>query len=451
MNKVRQDKALAEAIAAAAEREGGRVYYVGGCVRDSLMGRESKDIDIEVHGILPERLERILDGIGVRTEMGESFGVYGLSGSSIDIAMPRKETCVGRGHRDFKIDVDPFCGAEAAARRRDFTVNAMMRDVLRGTLIDPFGGQADMERKVIRHVCDQTFPEDALRVFRAAQFAARLDYTVAEETVALCRTMSVAELSAERVFEELKKALLTAERPSVFFETLREMEQLKAWFAEVEALVGVLQNPKYHPEGDVYRHTMQVLDRAAARRAEAENPLGLMMAALVHDLGKAEVTEWKNGAWHAYGHETAGISAVQRLVGRLTNHRVLHRYLKNMTELHMKPNVLAATEASVKSTNRMFDASVAPADLILLAAADGGTAETETFLRERLAVYRRYMARPCVQGRDLIAAGAVPGKAFAEALEYARKLHLAGVEKESALKQTLAYLKTQGNGYGQKS
>ena len=144
--------------------------------------------------------------------------------------------------------VDPGLGVTEAARRRDFTVNAMLRDVLTGELIDPFHGRRDLKRGVLRHVDDKTFPEDPLRVLRAAQFSARLGFRVAKETVRLCSTMDLTALAKERVMLELEKALLQAEHPSVFFEILREMDQLRPWFSECADLIGVPQNPRFHTE-----------------------------------------------------------------------------------------------------------------------------------------------------------------------------------------------------------
>ena len=172
-----RDRETARRIAQEVQPLGGSVYYVGGCVRDRLLGRESKDLDIEVHGITPQQLEIVLDRMGGRRTVGASFGVYGLAGCGLDIAMPRREAAVGRGHRDFTVEVDPWLGPERAARRRDFTVNALMEDVLTGQVLDFFGGREDLRRGLLRHVDDRSFPEDPLRVLRGAQFAARFGFS----------------------------------------------------------------------------------------------------------------------------------------------------------------------------------------------------------------------------------------------------------------------------------
>ena len=258
-----RDRETARRIAQAVRPLGGSVYYVGGCVRDRLLGRESKDLDIEVHGVTPQQLEAVLDRMGGRRTVGVSFGVYGLAGCGLD----------------FPVEGDPWLGPERAARRRAFTVNALMEDVLTGQVLDFFGGREDLRRGILRHVDDHSFPEDPLRVLRGAQFAARFGFTVAEETVALCRTMDLLALSRERVEGELQKALLQAPRPSIFFRTLDIMHQLRPWFTEVQRLQGVPQPPRYHGEGDVWEHTMAVLDIAAELRPQAAQPVALMLAA----------------------------------------------------------------------------------------------------------------------------------------------------------------------------
>lgn len=449
MTPMEKDIAMAQKIAALVQQQGGRVCYVGGFVRDTLLHRENKDIDIEVHGISPAALEAILDSLGQRLAMGESFGIYGLRGCSLDIAMPRKSGCRGSGHDNFGSFVEPFAGTEEAARRRDFTINALMQDVLTGQILDYFGGREDLAAGVIRHVSGETFSEDPLRALRAAQFAARFGFRVAPETIALCRKLSLKDIARERVFLEVQKALLKAERPSVFFETLRQMEQLEDWFPEVKALIGVGQSPRHHAEGDVWNHTMMVLDEAARLRAQVANPLGFMLSALTHDFGKAVCSEEVDGVIHAYGHEKEGLPLVKQFLKRITCETRLLEYVLNLTELHMKPNVVAGVRSAVKVTNKMFDAAVDPVGLICIALADDRGRITrepgishEDFLRQRLEIYREYMSRPYVAGKDLVAAGMTPGVHFTKILEYAHKLRLAGVPKEEALRHVLGYARS---------
>lgn len=445
MDHFEKDLQMTRQIARLAAEQGGRAYFVGGYVRDHLAGRDNKDIDVEIHGLTPKQAEALLDSLGTRLTIGESFGIYGLRGYHVDIALPRKETLRGVGHRDFDVCVDPFIGTEKAAKRRDFTVNAMMQDVLSGEILDHFGGREDLKKGIIRHVSGETFAEDPLRVLRGAQFAARFGFSVAEETVVLCASMELCHLPRERITEELKKALLKAEQPSIFFEILRQMGHLSYWFPELEALIGIEQNPRHHAEGDVWTHTMMVVDQAAKLRQRAENPFGFMLAAVTHDFGKAICTEEIGGVIHAYEHETKGLPLVEQFLKRLTGERKLRDYVCNLVQLHMKPFTVAAAGASVKSTNHMFDQAVDPEALICIAEADnrGKISDHpyvpyEDYLRERLEIYREYMARPCVMGRDLTEAGLQPGGNYSQLLAYAHKLHLAGIPKEQALKQVLA-------------
>ncbi len=444
-----KDVSIAKNIAKEVAAAGGVAYFVGGCVRDSLMGIESTDIDVEIHGISPETLEGILDSLGERLEFGKSFGVYSLSGTHLDIAMPRRESVTGHGHKDFKIDIDPFIGTKNAAKRRDFTVNALMKNVMTGEIVDHFEGRTDLGKGVLRHVDDSSFPEDPLRVLRAAQFAARFDFEIAPETMSLCSKMDISTLSRERVFAETEKALLKADKPSKFFELLREMGQLSVWFFELEALIGLPQNAKYHTEGDVWRHTMMVLDEAALRRKDAVRPLPFMISALVHDLGKIDATTVDDdGVVHAYAHETNGLSRTQRFLSRLSADKALTEYVLNMCKLHMKPNVMAVAGSKIKKTNALFDEAAEPADLILLALSDarGKTSDypfvdTAPFLWERFGIYKEYMSRPYVMGRDLIDAGIAPSEKFSDILEFAHSLRLGGIPKDTALKETLSYAK----------
>lgn len=412
-----QNLEMANRIAKRAAAEGGTAYFAGGYVRDLLRGKDNKDIDIEVHQILPARLEQILDDLGTRISIGESFGVYNLKGYALDIAMPRKEENRGRGHKDFDVCVDPWIGTCKAARRRDFTVNAMMQNVLTGEIVDHFNGQSDLRNGIIRHVNADTFIEDPLRVLRAAQFAARLNFQVAPETVELCRSMDLSSLPRERILGELEKALLKAERPSVFFTVLREMDQLALWFRELTLL-----------EEPLRKRTMRRLDAAARLRESAENPLGFMLAALVCDLS----------------------DLAERFLQRLTNEKAVLEYAWSLSHGRFSLTDPPTERKTVEETNVLFDQVTDPEGLLLLYRAERSArdpAEKEdtskdsaqdAFLRQRLAVYRETLSRPCVMGRDLIAAGLKPSKQFSAYLDYAHRLHLAGVDRAEALRRTVA-------------
>ncbi|MBE5767297.1 MAG: HD domain-containing protein [Clostridiales bacterium] len=425
------DLERAHAIAGEVARRGGRAYFVGGFVRDHLMGVKSKDVDIEVYGLMPDELGALLDGFGEVYEKGAAFRVFGLRHTDIDIAMPRSESRIGEGHRDFAVTVDPFLPKEIAASRRDFTINAMMMDILTGEIIDLFGGKEDLENRIIRHVNDATFADDALRVYRAAQFAARLNAQVAPETVELCRSMETGALSRERVFAEMEKALLQAETPSVYFSCLKAFGKLPEILIRME---NTPQNPEYHPEGDVLVHTMQVLDRAAKLRSRAQRPRDFMLAALCHDMGKTVSTKLKNGKITSAEHADTGAPLAKAFLQELTSDRALLAYVENMVLLHMRPNLYVQDKSRPAAFRRMYDEALCPEDLILLSVADKGDEKCEAPLRAALDDYYAIMEKPMVLGRDLIAAGIPAGPHMAELVARARRLHFSGHDKRSALR-----------------
>lgn len=471
MNEI--DKTIIEKLASRVAELGGRAYMVGGAVRDEIMKRPIKDVDIEVHGISGAVLEAVLKELGKPLRFGSAFGVYSLAGHQIDIALPRSERKAGNGHRDFEIEIDPFIGIKEAARRRDFTMNALLKDILSGEIADPYGGTEDIKNRIIRHIDDKKFGEDPLRALRAAQFRSRFGFQVAPSTISICRALDLRNLSAERVEMEMKKALLESRRPSEFFECLREMGQLGYWFKELEQLIGLEQNSEFHPEGDVWTHTMMVLDRAAQFRPYVSDPYAFMLLALTHDFGKITTTEFVNGAIHAYGHELQGAEIAERFLDRVCHGSDIKKYIANMIPNHMRPNKIAESRSAVKKTNHLFDNVLAPSDLIYFAICDKPklpyvlqsqdkdsikaemdkgiekelytTTENEReqeridFLFDRLEVYRETMAKPYVTGKDLIINGVMPGEDFGTILEYAHKLRLAGIPKDNALRQTISY------------
>ncbi|MDR1598720.1 MAG: HD domain-containing protein [Oscillospiraceae bacterium] len=441
---------LAYALAREIAGAGGRAYFAGGRVRDALRGVEDADadVDLEVYGLTPEILRSILGQHGAVNAVGKSFGVLRLGGYGLEVSMPRRERATGRGHKDFDVSVDPFMPFSEACVRRDFTVNAMLRDALTGEVIDPYGGLDDIKARILRHVRAETFAEDPLRAYRAARFAARFGYAVAPETVRLCASMDLAPLSRERVFAELAKALTLASKPSLFFNALADMDQLGASFLEISRMRGVPQDPRHHPEGDVWVHTMGVLDQAARLREQANEPLFYMLAALCHDIGKPDCTVIRDEAERrisAVGHEDIGVELARTQLHRLTNQNALIDYVLNMVQMHMRPNRLAQSRSQLKKTRAMFDKSVNPNDLILLSKADvlvtsqaERADELEVFLYDRLDDYRKRMREPMLNGRDLIAAGFVPGPGFSEWIARARLFHMSGLTTDRVLRQLVS-------------
>lgn len=245
--------------------------------------------------------------------------------------------------------------------------------------------------------------------------------------------------------DELKNVLLTYEKPSEYFESVKNNENFNEYFPELAALTGVPQNRKYHQEGDVWVHTMLVVDEAAKRKSKVSDPFAFMLSALCHDFGKAAVTETgDDGIVHAYGHEEAGIPLVSAFLSRLSAEKELTGYVLNMTRLHMEPNIMANAGSKIKSTNRLFEESVAPYDLIQLSVCDGlgkipVSESNEEFLLKRFDAFNEIMSRPYVDADDLINAGLKDSICFDDILSHAHKLRLAGIKKDNAMIQTLAY------------
>jgi tRNA nucleotidyltransferase (CCA-adding enzyme) len=329
-------------LARAIQNAGGRALLVGGCVRDQLMSREPKDWDLEVYGVKPNRLRELLDQFGSVNVVGEAFTVYKL-GPDIDISVPRRERKSGRGHRAFIIESDPTMTIEQATRRRDFTINAILEDPLTEEIIDPFHGQADLELRILRAVSVDTFAEDSLRVLRAAQFAARFEFRIEPETVELCRTIDLSDLPAERIWGEMEKLLLRAQHPSIGLRCLHALGVLEKLFPEINALIGVPQDPIWHPEGDVFVHTRLVIDRARELIDDLAyaKQVTVMLAALAHDFGKPPTTEFLEGRWRSRGHEEGGVPPTEAFLDRLNIHTLdgydVRAQVIALVREHLKP------------------------------------------------------------------------------------------------------------------
>jgi len=335
--------ARALAIAEAVRREGGRALIVGGWVRDRLLGLdESKDIDIEVYGVPGDRLRTLLESLGRVETVGESFQVYKCG--DIDVSLPRRESKAGRGHRGFVVSGDPSMSIEDAARRRDFTVNAIAHDPLTQEYLDPFNGRRDLHDRVLRVVDAATFGDDSLRVLRAVQFAARFDLTLEPASHDLCRRIPLDDLPAERVWGEFEK-LLGAPRPSAGLALALDLGVIERVFPEVHALVGCPQEPEWHPEGDVWVHTLQVVDQARTRVDDLPRPqrVAVMLGAVCHDLGKPATTAFSDGRIRSIDHEEQGVAPATRVLDRLNIHSLdgydVRAQVLGMTAQHLKPGM----------------------------------------------------------------------------------------------------------------
>jgi tRNA nucleotidyltransferase (CCA-adding enzyme) len=286
-----------------------KIYRVGGCVRDRLLGLPVNDIDWVVTGATADQMLKL----GYKS-IGKDFPVFLHPDSKQEYALARSERKTGPGYRGFEISADPATTIEQDLLRRDLTINAMAEDE-DGNIVDPYGGQRDIEARCLRHV-SAAFVEDPVRVLRVARFAARfhkLGFTVADDTRELIREIGQAgeleALVAERVWSELSRALDEAD-PAVFFTTLRDCEVLERLFPEIEALFGVPQNPTYHPEIDTGLHVMMALQQSAALNHDNET----RFAVLMHDLGKATTPAEVLPSHH--GHEARGSKPVKNFCRR---------------------------------------------------------------------------------------------------------------------------------------
>jgi len=330
----------AEKIAAAARDAGGRALFVGGWVRDRLMGHESKNIDIEIFGLPADRVRTILESLGRVDAVGASFQVF--KSGDVDVSLPRRDSKAGRGHKGFEVTGDPSMSVEDAARRRDFRINAILWDPLTDEHLDPFDGRGDLERRLLRVVDPSTFCDDSLRALRAIQFAARFDFTLDDEAKALCRSMPLDDLPAERIWGEVEKLLL-ARTPSTGLALALDLGIVAKLWPEMKAMDGCPQEPEWHPEGDVWVHTLQVVDQARSRIDDLPRPqqLAMMLGAVCHDLGKPATTKFADGRIRSLDHEEQGVPPATALLDRL-NVRSIDGYdvrgqVLGLTAQHLKP------------------------------------------------------------------------------------------------------------------
>jgi tRNA nucleotidyltransferase (CCA-adding enzyme) len=431
-------------ITALAE-SGARAYVVGGAVRDALLGLPVTDFDLEVYGLAPGALDEALRGLGHVDAVGQAFTVFKLSGLSdfdgvIDVSIPRRDSKAGPGHRGIAVLGDPDLPIEEASRRRDFTINAMLMDPRTGDVLDPHGGRRDLEARVLRAVDARTFGDDPLRALRAVQLAARFSLTVDPETGRLAAAMPLSELPAERVFGEIEKLLLKARRPSLGFTLLRDWGMLRAVGPELEPLADTPQDPEWHPEGDVWTHTLQALDQAALLLEGLDRPraLAVMLGTLCHDLGKPSTTRFEDGHTRSRGHEEAGVAPTVTLLDRWNVHSLLGYDLRPqvlaLVANHLKPGQLyddrdRVSDGAIRRLSRKCEPDllyrVARADCLGRSPGSFEPVAMEWF-RDKVRELNVAMRppEPLLLGRDILALGVAPGPRVGEILRavYERQL-----------------------------
>ncbi len=431
-------------------RAGGRAMLVGGCVRDELMGIEPTDWDIEVFGVDAERLREIVAEFGEVNAVGEAFAVYKI-GSDLDVSLPRRERRSGVGHRGFAIEGDPAMSFDEACSRRDFTVNAILKDVITGEIVDPFDGRGDIGRKLLKMVSRTTFGEDSLRVLRAAQFAARFEFEIEAETADICKAIDVTDLPKERIWGEFEKLLLKARRPSIGLKLLFEFNVFRQLFPEIEAMTGVPQEPEWHPEGDVDVHTMMVVDEARLLIDDLDYPrqVAVMLGALCHDLGKPPTTEFVDGRIRSRGHDEAGVEPTISVLDTLGIHTLggfdVREQVVQLVRYHLKPGEYFNAEARQPVGDgafRRLARKVAPDLLYRVAKADSlgrypdgdknkaifGSEAQEWFIeRVRHLDVEKKAPDPLLMGRHLIEMGLTPGPVFKTILDAVYEKQLDGL------------------------
>jgi tRNA nucleotidyltransferase (CCA-adding enzyme) len=430
---------LALELARAVRGAGGRALVVGGWVRDRLLGRTSKDLDIEVYGIPTDRLLPLLQRLGRVDTVGESFTVYKLE--NIDVSLPRRESKTGRGHKGFTVEGDPNLSYREAARRRDFTVNAISQDPLTDELIDPFNGRGDLEVRVLKAVDPVTFVEDSLRVLRAIQFAARFELTLDAQTKALCRSLPLDDLPSERIWGEFEKLLLQAGRPSLGFVLALELGVVERLLPEMHALIGCQQEYEWHPEGDVWVHTLMVIDEARRRIDGLDRgpAAAMMLGAVCHDLGKPSTTAFSDGRIRSMGHEEAGVAPATALLDRLNVHTLdgydVRAAVLGLVAHHLKPS--AFKKAATPVSDGAFRRLALKVDLELLArfakadchgrAGSFDCSAMDWFIERARSLGVEHAApKPIVLGRHLIELGVAPGPRMGEILRTIYELQLDG-------------------------
>ncbi len=419
----------------AIHRAGGKVYEVGGAVRDRLLGIPHKDADLLVTGVPAADLEKILAKHGRVHVVGQHFGVIkfelpGHAGELVDIALPRREKSTGAGHRDFEVQSDPDIPLEDDLRRRDFTINAMARDLATGEIVDPFGGRADVEKRLLRMVFPQAFEEDPLRVLRGVQFSARLKLKIDPDTLASMKANAdaITTVSMERVAQELSK-LLRAERPSAGFYLMREVGILKHVMPELEALTGVTQ-PGKGGVGDAFDHTMRVIDAARVDNAlEHAGDMDLMLAALFHDLGKATTRkEEAGGRITFHGHQFVSKKLARRRLEQLKLSQIGANIddVLTLVENHMFDTGPEFTDKALRRFARKIGTELVFKQIDLRIADNRGGAHPNN-IKKHLNLRRRIrdeldrkapfgLKDLAINGSDLIAHGYEPGPKIGQKL-----------------------------------
>lgn len=360
-------------IVHACDQLGGQALLVGGAVRDMLLGLPLKDFDIEIHKIPVKEVEKLLSRFGHVRLVGKQFGVFKIDGIDADFSLPRTD---GSGRKPTVV-IDHMLSYYEAFGRRDLTINAMGLDLMTGDIIDPYNGQKDLQEKILRAPRPEFFIQDPLRFFRVVQFIGRFQMTPEESFNELLQKMSLDGVSIERIHREYEKLFLLSERPSLGLRWIRTVGRIKELLPELAATIDVPQRSDWHPEGDVFEHTMQATDAAAdvarIKQLDKKDSLTLVIAAVCHDLGKVTATKFCDGIWRSWGHEVEGVEPTKRLLVRLTAVEAIKKAVVKLVRYHMMPGGLVANKAKDSAYKRLavnLAPEVTPYQLALIAQAD---------------------------------------------------------------------------------
>lgn len=428
------------------KQNGGTAMLVGGAVIDSIQNREIKDFDVEVYGLSYESLVNILTDLNLPINVvGKSFGIIKtcINDDEIDLSIPRTENKHGIGHKGFEVCLNSTLTPFEAGLRRDLTINSMYLNLHTNELVDPFNGLSDLNDGILRATNATTFVEDPLRVLRIMQLLARKGKSVAPETIELCKSISdkFNELPKERIFEEFKKLLLKSNKPSLGLEFLKQSDWLKH-FPALNDLVNCEQNLIWHPEGDVWNHTMLVVDNAASvlQNIPEDLQLSFMFGALLHDIGKPATTAED---LTSKGHDGVGSEMVESFMNILTDEIKLIENVSNLVRLHMRSQQLVQSKAGLPAWKRLHNQFRLDV-LGWLSKCDsngrlGRTLETKHETSEICFKYFEKLGteriKPIICGKDLIQLGVKPGIELGLLLKQAYELQLDGFEKDEIINQ----------------
>ena len=430
---------ITEELSSLFYRNGGNLLLVGGSVRDLLMGIAPHELDFEARGLNLQEVKKILSGKFRCNEVGKAFGVLRVKGFPIEIALPRTEKKSGRGHKGFEVEIDPHLPFKKAVQRRDFTINAMAFDPLELVFLDPCNGRKDLKNRILSHV-GPAFCEDPLRVLRGMQFIARFNLSPSQETIDICKSMDMENLAPERIFEEWRKLILKGKNISAGLNFLKNTQWVKH-FPEISALINCKQDPEWHPEGDVWVHTLHCMDAFARERIDEDwEDLVVGFAVLCHDLGKPVTTRiGEDGRIRSPLHEPKGEAPTRSFLSRMTNQADLHEQVVPLVRRHLTPRTFYKDKASDGAIRRLANKVKRIDRLVRVASADikGRPPREDDFPEgpwllkraEELKV-KDSEPKPIILGRHLIERGLSPGPEFSPILAQCFEEQLDGTFKD---------------------